>query len=188
MTAVSGSVFAQAPEVIDPSTGDTVLISEIDIQSLNDAERRNLGAQLLSFLGVELGGRPDGAREVPNVEVVNPATGETENLSDINIRSLTRAERGDLREQLSEAGVELPSRRGRSQRGGGEVDTVNSGNQESALASASPANGGDANGGPAAGNSEGRGRDGAGDRGGRGARGGPGGRGNGGGRNGPPNS
>lgn len=66
--------FVNEPEVVDPTTGETVAISQIDIDALSDEDRADIGDQLAEQ-GISPRGR--GRADLSEVEVVDPATGET---------------------------------------------------------------------------------------------------------------
>ncbi|MEO9897637.1 MAG: hypothetical protein ABJF05_14785 [Paracoccaceae bacterium] len=100
--AAYSSAFADEPEVVDPTTGETIAISEIDFDTLSDDDRADIGDQL-----AEQGISPRGGSrtDLSEVEVVDPTTGETVSLADIDHDSLSDEDRTDIGDQLAEQGV-----------------------------------------------------------------------------------
>ncbi|MEP5761072.1 MAG: hypothetical protein ABJ327_17505 [Litoreibacter sp.] len=99
--------------VVDPTSGETVALSDIDVASLNDEDRRSIGDQL-----AEQGVNPDRAdtheEELADVNVVDPTSGETVSLADVDVSSLGDDDRRSIGDQLAEQGVNP----GRGRRGG----------------------------------------------------------------------
>lgn len=99
-------VFAEEPDVVDPTTGETVAISEIDIDALSDEDRANIGDQLAE-LGIRPGGRDQGRVDLSEVEVIDPTTGETVAFGEIDHSSLSDEDREDIGDQLADQGLSV---------------------------------------------------------------------------------
>ena len=117
-TSMTPLLAAEDVEVVDPTTGETVALSEIDISALSEEDRQNIGDQLAE-LGVSPRGRPD----LSDVEVVDPTTGETVALGDIDKESLSEEDRQDIGDQLAELGFAPGPRGGRSAEAEGDGET-----------------------------------------------------------------
>ena len=77
ITAVSFQpLLAQSISVVDPSTGETVELSEVDFEALSEEERADIRDQLKEQ-GVQPRGGDRNALDISEVEVVDPSTGET---------------------------------------------------------------------------------------------------------------
>ena len=117
-TSMTPLLAAEDVEVVDPTTGETVALSEIDVSALSEEDRQNIGDQLAE-LGVSPRGRPD----LSDVEVVDPTTGETVALGDIDKESLSEEDRQDIGDQLAELGFAPGPRGGRSADADGDGET-----------------------------------------------------------------
>ncbi|WP_298922630.1 hypothetical protein [uncultured Roseobacter sp.] len=109
--ATFAPVFADEPEVVDPTTGEIVAISVIDFDALSEGDRINIGDQLAEQ-GITLRGR--GRVDLSEIEVVVPTTGETVSLADIDRSSLSEEDRQDIGDQLADQGLSIgrPGRHG----------------------------------------------------------------------------
>lgn len=105
ITAVSFQpLLAQSISVVDPSTGETVELSEVDFEALSKEERADIRDQLKEQ-GVQPRGGDWNAVDISEVEVVDPSTGETVALGDIDHSSLSPEDRRNIGDQLAEQGV-----------------------------------------------------------------------------------
>lgn len=138
---------AEDIEVIDPTTNETVALSEIDISALSDEDRQNIGDQLAA-LGVSPRGRPD----ISDVEVVDPTTGETVALGDIDKDSLSEEDRQAIGDQLAELGIAPGPRGGRGAGEDGETEVGEEGGR-AAPGRGAPGRGGEGRGGEGRGGS-----------------------------------
>ncbi|WP_170400728.1 hypothetical protein [Ruegeria arenilitoris] len=152
ITAVSFQpLLAKSISVVDPSTGETVELSEVDFEALSEEERADIRDQLKEQ-GVQPRGRDRNAIDISEVEVVDPSSGETVALGDIDHSSLSPEDRRNIGDQLAEQGI--PAGRG------GEGRSAESGSET-------------ADSGERDGSGKGRGGRGGEGRGGHGGRGGP---------------
>ena len=118
------TTLSNAQEVVDPSTGNTVDLTEIDFTTLTRSDARDIISQLQDQ-GLTRGEAREAVRDerradIGALEVTDPTTGETTTLSEIDRESLSREDRQAIREQLANAGVQLGGGRrdGAGERGG----------------------------------------------------------------------
>lgn len=112
--------FADEAEVVDPTTGETVAISEVDFDALTDDQRANVVHQLAEQ-GISQRGRGQARADLSEVEVTDPATGETVSLGDIDVASLSDEDRSNIGDQLAEQGI-AGGRHGPSSDGKADAD------------------------------------------------------------------
>lgn len=112
-------------QIIDPSTGLTTEISDVNFRALTEEQRNDVRAQLLAQ-GLQIReDRPErGARltqeERAAISVTDPVSGDTVALSEIDVRSLSDEDRATLRADLEAQGIEVGPR-GPRLSGGGEA-------------------------------------------------------------------
>jgi len=102
--------------VVDPTTGETVELSEVDFDALSEEERANIREQLAEQ-GIRPLGRDQDRINISEIEVVHPTTGETVALVDIDRSTLSAGERRNIGDQLAEQGIR-PGRPGPGGEGG----------------------------------------------------------------------
>lgn len=106
-------------EVTDPETGETVTLDEIDFSTLSGSEAREIASELreagISGGAVRSAIRSERREDVGAVEVVDPVSGETVTLAELDRSALSDEDRENIRDQLEELGVEAG-------RGGGDAD------------------------------------------------------------------
>ncbi|MEP5762650.1 MAG: hypothetical protein ABJ327_25690 [Litoreibacter sp.] len=99
--------------VVDPTSGETISLSDVDVSSLSYEDRRSIGDQL-----AELGAAPSrgglSREEIADVDVTDPTSGETVSLSDVDVSSLSDDDRQSIGDQLADQGVSP----GRGRQGG----------------------------------------------------------------------
>lgn len=116
MATALTALASEPPTVVDPTTGETVSITDIDIASLSEEDRQNIGDQLADQGIATRGGRaPQG--EPPSV--VDPTTGETVSITDIDISSLSQEDRQNIGDQLADQGIATRGGHGRGAAPGG---------------------------------------------------------------------
>ena len=100
---------AYAVDVVDPISGETVEISEVDFTALSRSEVRDIYDQL-----EEQGYTRDEARDVVReeqgadfgaLEVTDPTTGETVTLAEIDFSTLTGSEAREIASELRDDGI-----------------------------------------------------------------------------------
>jgi hypothetical protein len=91
-------------EVVDPTSGETVALSDIDVSSLSDEDRQSIGDQLAEQ-GVNPSRAPSDDEEKADVDVVDPTSGETVSLADVDVSNLSDEDRRSIGDQLAEQGV-----------------------------------------------------------------------------------
>lgn len=105
--------------VTDPETGETVTLDEIDFSTLSGSEAREIAAELreagISGGAVRSAIRSERREDVGAVEVVDPVSGETVTLAELDRSALSDEDRENIRDQLEDLGVEAG-------RGGGDGD------------------------------------------------------------------
>ncbi|WP_170560065.1 hypothetical protein [Ruegeria atlantica] len=105
ITAVSFQPLdAKSISVIDPSTGENIELSELDFASLTEEERVEIRDQL-EEMGVRPRGQGRNAIDMSEVEVVDPTTGATVALGDIDPSTLSPEDRRNIGDQLAKQGV-----------------------------------------------------------------------------------
>jgi hypothetical protein len=106
ITAASIShAFADEVEVVDPTTGLNVAISEIDFDALTEDQRADIGDQLADQ-GINPRGHGPVPADLSEVEVTDPTTGETVTLGDIDVASLSDEDRSNIGDQLADQGID----------------------------------------------------------------------------------
>ncbi len=111
----------QAVTVVDPTTNATTTLASIDFSTLSRAEAREVAEQLadqgVSNRNARSAIRSERRADIGSVSVVDPSTGQTTPLSEVDRSNLSQEDRENIATQLADAGIEVPNRDGGGDRG-----------------------------------------------------------------------